>query len=66
MTDNMVKVKVSGDEWYPVYSIEDYGFVEIEIPLEVRDRISAVHKEFRELQVYLRKEIKKVTGEDEW
>ena len=45
----MPKVKVSKDEWWPVYSLGRWGD-EVELPKALIDRNEAALKEFEEVQ----------------
>jgi hypothetical protein len=45
----MPKIKVSKNEWWPVYSLGSWGD-EVELPQELIDRHDAALKEFNEVQ----------------
>jgi hypothetical protein len=45
----MPKIKVSQNEWWPVYELGSWGD-EVELPQELIDRHKAAAKEFNEVQ----------------
>ena len=53
-TQNM-KVKISSDEWYPVYELDDFHGKECEVPEETVNRWKHIREEFDLMQKEMRK-----------